>query len=75
MPQLDTLQDNITLPIDFKAFGIKIKMLSGSTMMVLYCSSQKSSKDTKDLCAMNSEMQQPTSHVLQKKKLFAVASY
>lgn len=53
MPQLDSLKDSTTIPIDFKAFGIKTKVLAGSTMMVFCCSSQKRSKDTKDLHAMN----------------------
>lgn len=64
MPQLD----NTTLPIGFKAFGVKTKVFVGSAMMFLCCSSQERSKDTKHLCAMNSDMQHPTSLVLQKKK-------
>lgn len=54
MPQLDSLKDNTTLPIDCKALGLKTKVLAGSTMMVLLCSFQKCSKDTKDLWAMKS---------------------
>lgn len=56
MPQLDSFKDITSPPIDFKALEIETKVFVGSTKMVLCHSSQKHSKDTKDLCAVNSDM-------------------
>lgn len=64
MLQLDCLKDNNSFPIDCKAFGIKTKVLVGSTMTVLCCSPEGHWKDIKGFRHITT-----LHHVLQKKCL------